>query len=81
MVDSWNAPKAQDLPRRQDFTAAAYGIERDFRTLVDNIKRIMETVDASEEELLESLSNTKAVAQRGLRLSKVALRVARSRRY
>jgi len=45
-----------------------------------SLKRTIEMVDSSEQEILESLANTKAVAQRGLRLSKLLLRTARKRR-
>jgi len=76
----WNDSKASELTRRQDLTTAAFHIERDFRGLVETLKRTMEMVDDSDEEILESLANTKAVAQRGLRLSKLLLRTTRRRR-
>jgi len=79
-MPEWNETKASELARRQDLTTAAFHIERDFRGLVETLKRTIEMVDSSEQEILESLANTKAVAQRGLRLSKLLLRTARRRR-
>ena len=80
MPESWNALKAVQPIRREDLTTAALCIERDFYALVETLKRTMELADSSDEELLECFSNTKAVAQRGLRLSKILLRVTRNRR-
>lgn len=59
---------------------AAFSIQRDFRDLVDTLARTMEMVDPSDEELIERLANTKAAAERGLRLSKLLLKVTRGRR-
>jgi len=75
-----NETKATELARRQDLTTDAFHIERDFRGLVETLKRTIEKVDSSDQEILESLTNTKAVAQRGLRLSKLLLRMTRRRR-
>ena len=60
--------------------ATAFRIERDFRGLVDNLRRTMEMVDPADHELRERLANTKAAADRGLRLSKLLLRTTRRRR-
>jgi len=79
-MSNWNAPEAADRTRREDFTTAAFCIEKDFRGLVETLKRTIEMVDPSDEELLQSLANTKAVAVRGLRLSKLLLRLTRKRR-
>lgn len=75
-----NGLSPSELARRQDLTAAAFHIERDFRGLVETLKRAMAMVDSADKELLESLANTEAVAQRGLRLSKLLVRMTRRRR-
>jgi hypothetical protein len=59
---------------------AAFCIERDFRGLVERLGRTFEMVDSSDEELRERIANTKAAAERGLRLSKLLLRATRRRR-
>lgn len=60
-------------------TTNAIRIERDFRGLVEELGRSIDMLDPSDEELRERLSNTKAVAQRGHRLSKLVLRAIRRR--
>jgi len=80
MPVSSDEPKRIEPLRGQDFTTTAFCIERDFRGLVETLKRTIAQVDPSDEKLLENFVNTKAVAQRGLRLSKLLLRETRKRR-
>ena len=66
--------------RPEVVVTAAFGIERDFRGLVEKLGRTLELVDAADEEMMQRIANTKAAAERGLRLSKLLLRATRRRR-
>ena len=78
MLEPSNEPKATKLTRREVATYA-YSVERDLRGVVETLRRTMAVVDTSDRELVERLANTKAVAQRGLRLSKLLLNLTRRR--
>jgi hypothetical protein len=58
---------------------SAFGIQQDFRALVEALSHVIEMVDPADEELQQRLANTKAAADRGLRLSKLLLRASRKR--
>ena len=58
---------------------SAFGIQQDFRALVEALAHVIEMVDPADEELQQRLANTKAAADRGLRLSKLLLRASRKR--
>jgi len=64
---------------RAAVTTNALRVERDFRGLVETLGQSIEMLDPWEEELRERLSNTKAAAERGHRLSKLLLKAIRRR--
>lgn len=64
---------------RAEMVNAAFIVEQDFRRLVDTLKRTIASVDQSDEELIFRLTRTKAVADRGLRLSRLLLNFTRKR--
>jgi hypothetical protein len=61
-------------------TTNALSIERDFRGLIETLGRTIDMLDPSDDDLRERLVNTKAVAERGHRLSKLLLKATRKRR-
>lgn len=65
---------------REGFTETAVSVERDFRRLVDTLQHALEYADANDPELRQQVSNTKTVAERGLRLSKLLTKMARGKR-
>jgi hypothetical protein len=77
-----NEPRCGSLngARPEIIVTAAFSIQRDFRELVDTLGRTLDMIEASDEELRERLANTKAAAERGLRLSKLLLKATRKRR-
>ena len=78
-----NAGRARDAQRgsaRQDFAVTAIAVEQDFRRVVRTLEFALECAEASDNELIAQLSSTKKVAERGLRLSKLLSKLARSRR-
>lgn len=66
--------------RREDFADTAVSIEQDFRRLVQTLQVTLESIDPSDAELLQQISSTKTVADRGLRLSKMLTKLARDKR-
>jgi hypothetical protein len=71
---------ALDQLRREEFVATAKTIEQDFRRLVQSLQRAAEFPEVGEQELLQQIRNTQAVAERGLRLSKLLSKLARRKR-
>jgi len=65
---------------REGLTETAVSVERDFRRLVETLQHALECADASDAELRQQVSNTKTVAERGLRLSKLLTKMARGKR-
>jgi len=65
---------------REGFTDTAVAIERDFRRLVETLQHALDSADAIDSELHRQVSNTKMVAERGLRLSKLLTKMARGKR-
>ena len=65
---------------REGFTPIAVSVESDFRRLVEKLQQALESMDAGDAELRQQVSNTKTVAERGLRLSKLLTKMARGRR-
>ena len=78
MLEPSNQPTPVKLTRR-DVAMYAFSVERDLRGVVETLTRTIDLVDTSDLELVERLSNTKAVAQRGLRLSKLLVNLTRRR--
>ena len=70
----------RESARPEGMITAAFSIERDFRGLVDKLGRALEMIEPSDEEMRQRIVNTKAAAERGLRLSKLLLRATRRRR-
>lgn len=62
---------------REEFAATAKTIEQDFRRLVQALQRAMDLPEASDQELAQQIRSTQAVAERGLRLSKLLSKLAR----
>ena len=68
----------QDEPaRREDFSRTAFFLEQDFRRAVGTLTWMIRTAEKSDKELIERIVRTKAVAERGLRLSKLLSSVTR----
>jgi hypothetical protein len=76
MLDPSKQAKPAKLTRR-DVTTTAFCIERDLRGVVETLKRTTALVDPSDKELVAQLASTKSVAERGLRLSKLLLKLTR----
>jgi hypothetical protein len=66
--------------RREDFMETAVSIEQDFRRLVQTLEGALARSEAIDEELLQQISSTKNVAERGLRLSRILTRLSRNKR-
>ncbi len=71
---------ANNRAGREGFTETAVSVERDFRRLVETLHHALEYTDADDAELRRQVSNTKTVAERGLRLSKLLTKMARGKR-
>ena len=65
---------------RDDLAKTALLVEQDFRRLVDTLRWMVRTAEQSDEELVDRLACTKAVAERGLRLSRLLSSVTRKPR-
>ena len=79
MIKSTGRRSSNPIPmRRQDLAVTADSIEADFRRLVQVLRRTMKTVEVSDKELVERLSTTKVIAERGLRLSRLLSRMTRA---
>jgi hypothetical protein len=78
-TDLDNSHVAPTGASRTEMVSAAFLVEQDFRRLVDTLKRTIASVDQSDEELVFRLTRTKAVADRGLRLSRLLLNFTRKR--
>ena len=63
----------------ESFAIAIETIEQDFHRLVEALERTIELAGSADAELLEQLSITKTVAERGLHLSRDLLNLARHR--
>ena len=62
---------------REEFATTAHAIERDFRLLMQILEHALEFAQTSDKELVEELSNMKAVAEHGSELNKMLLKLAK----